>query len=337
MRILHNFCCFGSRGGIFIIGDLGYVGGVFFLLSSYCGAMESLDDAGQQKFKKRRIFAFLAPVSMILYDLIFFYIFEIKYINFVFVALSLVSIGVCYFALKHLIIPDIDLRILKVMRPYNFLILVMCFMQNCFNIPKLANLQSSLHFKIIICILTVTIVPFAHKGVKKMVYIILISIIFPLLMLSFLLDKNAKFTLPFTVLGMSAAALCYEINGAIKYFCSFNDFEFQIMIAPITEEIIKSIPPLFYVITLSDKKQNVIEIFIVVGIAFAILENFYLSVSNYRYVTMLWTIGREFAARLTHVVTTACIGYGTILVNKKAFLYRYFQTFVYSGNLSQYI
>lgn len=154
-----------------------------------------------------------------------------------------------------------------------------------------------------------------------MVYVIFISIIAPLLMLLFLINGQARTTILFMIIGMTAAVMSYEINSVIKNILIINELEFQIKISPIIEEIIKSIPPLFFALLISDKKRNVIGISMAVGIGFAILENLYLLVSNYRYVNIVWAIVRGFSTGLMHGITTAIIGYGMIFVNEKRKLF----------------
>lgn len=154
-----------------------------------------------------------------------------------------------------------------------------------------------------------------------MVYIIFISIIAPLIMLLFLIDKQARTTILFMIIGMISAVISYEINSVAKHMISINEAEFQVTISPIIEEVIKSIPPLFFALLISDKRRNIIGISMAVGIGFAILENLYLLVGNYRYVSLGWAFVRGFSTGLMHGITTAVIGYGMIFINKKKKLF----------------
>lgn len=167
---LYNFCyllCIGIPIQGLNIGNLGYVGGMFFLLSSYYGAMDRIGDSGERKFRKYRIISLIAPSFNLLLFILGCYIFKASNIDFISVILLMVISAVSYFALKHLILPDVNFGVLKVMRTYNFLILILCIIQNFYNIAYILNLNGVFYIKFLISILGVILLPIASKGVKR--------------------------------------------------------------------------------------------------------------------------------------------------------------------------
>lgn len=165
---LYNLCyslCMGDTpNNNFNIGGLGYIGGMFFLFSSYYGAMDRIGDNKNRDLRAYKIFSFfISSVSILFCD---FMILRIN-VNVFLLLSTLLSSVVMYFALKHLILPDIEDGIIRVMRPYNFLISILCVIQNLYNISYLYESGLSLYLKFALCIITVLSVPVANKGVRK--------------------------------------------------------------------------------------------------------------------------------------------------------------------------
>ena len=154
-----------------------------------------------------------------------------------------------------------------------------------------------------------------------MVYIIFISVAVPIIMLLFMMEGYPRQIISFVMLGIACAVLSYEVNSLIKQLFSINEFDFRICISPITEEIIKFIPILFFSILVSNKKENIIGVAMALGIGFAILENVYLLVVNYEYVNIFWALMRGFSTGVMHGMTTAMVSYGITFIKKKKLFY----------------
>lgn len=109
----------------FHAGYWGYAGLFFFLFSSYYGAMDRLADNGESQYNKYRILAGI-PASLIIISGIS----KILNGSAAFEQLFLIPVaGTAYFSCKHLIFPDIDMGIIRVMRKYNAVILCLCLIQ----------------------------------------------------------------------------------------------------------------------------------------------------------------------------------------------------------------
>lgn len=119
-----------SEDNSFHVGYLGIAGMYFFLYSSYYGAIDSLADGGEPVHRKYRMTAFL--VAAIYFMVSLFAIVTMQYGYWILILIVPMS-GTLYFALKHLLIPDVEMGIIRVMRPYNALICVLCIvMTACF-------------------------------------------------------------------------------------------------------------------------------------------------------------------------------------------------------------
>lgn len=154
-----------------------------------------------------------------------------------------------------------------------------------------------------------------------MVYIIFISVAVPLFMLLFMMEGQPRRIVGFVILGIASAVMSYEINSLIKHIYNISDSNFRVLVSPITEELIKFIPPLFFTLLISDKRKNIIITSMAVGIGFAVMENIYLLVLEYEYVNIFWALIRGFATGLMHGITTATVGYGLTFIHKKKLFY----------------
>ena len=92
------------------------------------------------------------------------------------------------------------------------------------------------------------------------------------------------------------------------------------IVTPVTEEILKALPILYYAVVISDKKEKLFTASMAIGIGFAILENaFYLL--SYPNFNMLSAIIRAFGAGLMHGMCTLLVGVGISFVKKKSKLF----------------
>ena len=147
----------------FHVGYLGTVGMFFFLYSSYYGAINSLADGKQPEFRFFRIAAGIVAVGFFIGSLLLMY-FSGKAFWMIIVVIPM-SFTV-YFAMKHLIIPDVDMGIVKVMRPYNAVIIGLCFSMMFSMISKSGSVLETVS-RICTGILLAVCLPMARNGVRK--------------------------------------------------------------------------------------------------------------------------------------------------------------------------
>ncbi len=151
-----------DQGG-FHVGYLGYMGMFFFLYSSYYGAINSLADGGQSDFKHYRITSCLVSAAFFIVSVIMIAILGKGFWLLIVIAPICLTL---YFALKLLIIPDVEMGIIKVMRPYNALILALCI----FMLMRLSSPADSVPETVgSICsaLLIAISLPAARNGVQK--------------------------------------------------------------------------------------------------------------------------------------------------------------------------
>lgn len=107
----------------FHVGYLGYIGMFFFLYSSYYGAINSLADGKQPEFRRFRVIAGIVASVFFIGSVLLIYFSGREFWMYIIV---LPMSFTMYFAMKHFIIPDVDMGIIKVMRPYNAVMIGLC-------------------------------------------------------------------------------------------------------------------------------------------------------------------------------------------------------------------
>lgn len=147
----------------FHVGYLTYIGIFFFLYSSYYGALDSLADGGEPEYRQFRLIAGTAAVI--------FFMAAVLLINFYgrefwMLLLVIPASLTLYFAVKHLIIPDVEMGIIKVMRPYNAVVIGLCISM-MLRILSVSGSVAEISSSICAGILLALCMPVARKGVKK--------------------------------------------------------------------------------------------------------------------------------------------------------------------------
>lgn len=151
---------------------------------------------------------------------------------------------------------------------------------------------------------------------ENIIYILFFCITIPLVLMGFLLEKNAKRPIIFFIVGICAAVFASEINGLLTYFINLDIKEFTIRVTPISEEIIKAIPVLFFAKVISNKVENLVTVSLAVGIGFAIMENTYILLQGVGSASLLWAITRGLGTGIMHGMCTFLVGMGFSLINK---------------------
>lgn len=156
---------------------------------------------------------------------------------------------------------------------------------------------------------------------ENTLYILVICIVAPLIMMLFLLDHKSRITVGFMIIGVFMCLYAAEVNGVLNSLMPYGRLYFTTTVTPISEEIIKALPVLFYAFVISNKKDDLLPISMAVGIGFAILENTYLLVSYSSSVSIFWALVRGFGSGLMHGTCTAMVGYGISFVRMKKKLF----------------
>ena len=156
---------------------------------------------------------------------------------------------------------------------------------------------------------------------ETLIYILFICITIPLILMALLVEKKSRRTIIFFIVGICSAVFAAEVNGILTYLIPLDIFDFTVRVTPVTEEIIKAIPVLFFAKVISDKKETLITVSLAVGIGFAIMENSYILTQNIGSISMLWAIMRGFGTGIMHGMGTFLVGTGFSFVNKNKKLF----------------
>ena len=144
---------YGHEPAGFHVGILGYMGTYFFLLSSYYGAINRLAAAS-------------GPILVLV-----LLAHSVRTLGagacLTYALLCLPIAPTLYFSIKHLILPDVDLGIIRVMRPYNACVIVFCMVQVLLQAPACSGLDIRAAGSVLSSVLLMTLLPMAEMGVRK--------------------------------------------------------------------------------------------------------------------------------------------------------------------------
>jgi RsiW-degrading membrane proteinase PrsW (M82 family) len=136
-----------------------------------------------------------------------------------------------------------------------------------------------------------------------------------------LVDKNARQPVIFFIVGVCVALFVSEVNALLTNVFSMEMTEFTIRITPVTEEILKAIPVLFFAREISNKRESIITISLAVGIGFAVMENSFILLKSIDSVSILWAVMRGFGTGMMHGMCTFLVGSGFSFINKNKKLF----------------
>ena len=152
-------------------------------------------------------------------------------------------------------------------------------------------------------------------------YLLFICVAVPILLMLFVLEKKSKITMGYMLIGILSCLFISEINGFLLAYNGYNSYYVTTTITPITEEIVKALPVLYFAFLFSDKRETLISLSFATGIGFAVLENLMIFVNNVDQVHLLWAAVRGFSSGLMHGLCTAAVGIGLSFVHKKKKLF----------------
>ena len=152
-------------------------------------------------------------------------------------------------------------------------------------------------------------------------YIIFICIVISLGLMLPLMEKKTRSVVIFMIVGIFSCLFVSELNS-ILLKVSHNDMYYvTTTITPVTEEIVKALPVLYFAIFISDDRRTLIANAYAVGVGFALLENIVILVQNISEVSIFWALVRGFGSGLVHGLCTVMIGYGISYIKKRRKLF----------------
>ena len=151
----------------------------------------------------------------------------------------------------------------------------------------------------------------------NLTYIDFIAITVSLALMLPLMEKKLRRLVVFMICGIFACLFVSEINSIFLNVFNNDIFFVTTTITPITEEIVKMLPILFFAIVASDERSTLIPISFAVGVGFALLENVVILTQNVETVTIFWALVRGFGSGLVHGICTVMVGWGISYIKKR--------------------
>lgn len=155
----------------------------------------------------------------------------------------------------------------------------------------------------------------------SLIYILFIAIFFPFFLMMLLVEKKARLQVIFVLIGMFVAVFSAALNGVLVNSFGISRYDATITLNPITEELLKAFPVLFFAVVFSDKKETLFTASMATGIGFAVLENAYYIIINYGMFSTPLALARGFGTGLMHGMCTLIIGFGISFVKKRKKLF----------------
>jgi RsiW-degrading membrane proteinase PrsW (M82 family) len=154
----------------------------------------------------------------------------------------------------------------------------------------------------------------------NMIYILFISISIPLLLMALLMEKKARLPISFMIIGIFVSVFASEVNGLLSKLLSMDMYSKTVIVTPVSEELLKALPILYYAVVISDKRERLFTASMALGIGFALLENAYFLLNSDNF-TIIIAVIRAFGAGLMHGMCTLLVGVGISFVRKKRKLF----------------
>jgi RsiW-degrading membrane proteinase PrsW (M82 family) len=154
-----------------------------------------------------------------------------------------------------------------------------------------------------------------------LIYILFISIFFPLLLMMLLVEEKARLPIAFMMAGTFVSVFASEVNGALLTAFNLSRYDATIVLAPISEELLKALPVLFFALVISDRKEKLFTASMATGIGFAILENAYYLIINHQTFSFMSALIRGLGTGLMHGMCTLLVGFGISFIRKKRKLF----------------
>lgn len=155
-----------------------------------------------------------------------------------------------------------------------------------------------------------------------MSYILFICLAVPMLMMLIPMEKESRKVVISILAGMFLCLFVSELNGLLLRVTGSTILYFTTNVTPITEELVKVLPVLYYAYVFSDDRKSVGTVAFATGVGFAMLENVVILTQHIKSVNLLFALIRGFSTGLMHSISTMLIAnyIPYIRTKKKLFL-----------------
>ena len=155
----------------------------------------------------------------------------------------------------------------------------------------------------------------------NLTYIAFIALTVSLALMLPLMEKKTRRVMIFMIVGIFACLFISEVNSILLKAFGNDVYYVTTTITPVTEEIIKMLPILYFAIVITDDRRTLIANSFAVGVGFALLENVVILTQNVENVTIFWALVRGFGSGLVHGICTVMVGWGVSYVKKRRKLF----------------
>ncbi len=157
---------------------------------------------------------------------------------------------------------------------------------------------------------------------EQMSGILYICIALPMIPMLFILpDKRSKLFLGYMIIGATVCLVAGGVNQWMLELFGGDGMYVTTNITPISEELMKAIPVLYFAVLFSDDRETLLSIAFALGVGFAVLENAVILTQQISNVTIAWALTRVVGAALMHGACTAAVGMGMSYIRKRRKLF----------------
>ena len=152
-------------------------------------------------------------------------------------------------------------------------------------------------------------------------YIVFICLTVSLGLMLPLMEKKTRGVVIFVIVGIFSCLFVSELNSILLNAFNNDKLYVTTTITPVTEELVKALPILYFAIVISDDRKTLIANAFSVGVGFALLENIVILTQNIESVSIFWALVRGFGSGLVHGICTVMVGYGISYIRTRRKLF----------------
>lgn len=138
----------------------------------------------------------------------------------------------------------------------------------------------------------------------SMSYILFICIAVPVAMMLIPIEKKSRKVIVSLLAGMFCCLFVSEVNGLLLQLSESTTLYLTTNITPLTEELVKLLPVLYYANVFSDDRKSVVTVAFAIGVGFAMLENVIILSQHFSTVNISFAVIRGFSTGLMHSICT---------------------------------
>lgn len=136
-----------------------------------------------------------------------------------------------------------------------------------------------------------------------------------------LLEPRSRLTMGFLLVGATVCLFVSQVNAMLVACWELDYLYASVNLTPITEEIAKAIPILFFAYQFTDERRTLLTVSFAVGLGFAVYESLMIFADAGNVYSLGWAVARSLGAGLMHGICTVMVGYCIPFVRKRRKLF----------------